>query len=173
MYPNRSVLLGALAALAVSCGECGVGEEFTVKKVVGIHTGTDETCQVDVLSYDLAQDETFARLRTLIGYGELRRVAVEIVNERTDPTSVATLASGTLRIGADETSTELVLGTWGEVPIVNGSGKEIEFDRAAADELIKLGLRLPNKFTVHSEGCVDQVPAFFDFRIDLTFFAGL
>lgn len=173
MYPIRSVFLASLAAVALSCGEWGVGEEFTIKKVVSIHTGTDATCQVDLLRYDLSKDEAFARLRTLIGYGELRRVAVEVVNDRTDPTSVATLASGTLRIGADETSTELVLGTWGEVPVVNGSGKEIAFDHAAADELIKLALRLPNTFAIRSEGCVDQVPAFFDFRIDLTFFAGL
>lgn len=172
MYRTRSMLPLAVAALAMSCGACGVGEEFTLKQTIHMHTGSDSRCQVDLLTYNLNEQEAFARLRTFIGYVEVRRIGVEVTNEKTDPASVATTARGNLRVGAEASSTELLLGVWEDTPIVNGTTREVAFDQAAADEFARLALQSPNDFTIRSEGCVDEVPAFFDFRVDLTLFAG-
>lgn len=167
--------IAALAVLAAASTSCGViGSEFTVKKTVGVHArDTDPTCQVDTLTYDLKEDKAFNDLRGVIGRVQLRKVHVEVVDPKTDPSSVATRAGGTLRVGATDTSTELVLGTWADVALAAGQGQDIAFDQAAADALTNLALHPPNVFTVESKGCADAVPAWFDFRVDLTLWAGM
>lgn len=171
----RRARLLAVVGAAVFINGCGcVGREFTFDRDFSVHAESAEAlCQTDRFEVNLGADQAFANVKQYIGTLELRRLMVTVVNPKTRADSVARAASGTVRIDDPARSRVLDLGTYGNVPLVAGASQEIPFDKTAARTLARLALESPNTFTVEAEGCSDANPAFYDFRVELTIFAGL
>lgn len=169
----RLTLLFAFTAISAMGCNCA-GREFTVSKTFNVHgEATDPVCNSDRQVINVGDDAAFRDAKAFIGTVELRKLEGEITNPKTRADSAATKASGTVRIADSMTGTAIDLGTYGDVPITAGSKKTIEFDKKAAKRLAELVLQPPNSFSVESHGCSDANPAFYEFKVTLTIFAGL
>lgn len=164
-------LLAVGALLALGGCPC-IGSEFTTSRTFSVHASAEDApCSSDRVEVKLLEDKTFSDLRQYLGGVELRRVVVTVVNPKTREDSAATLANGTVRIASDVGGAALVLSTWGDVPVTQDATKDIPFDAATAATLSSLVLNPPHTFVVEGEGCANRVPAFFDFKVELTFYA--
>ena len=172
MTIRAKICVAALALLGTGCGV--FGKDFTVSRTVGVHASmTDPACQDDNLTFNLADDKTFNDIKGNVYSMELKKVVVEVVNPKTDDSSVATRANGSISVSAMVGGELLSLGTYQDVPLTAGANQEIPFDKSAAQRTIDLALHPPNTFFITSHGCADAVPAFFDFKVAMTFYATL
>jgi hypothetical protein len=171
----RRYVLFAVAGLATILQGCNcAGREFTLTRTFSVHaTSDDPLCQTNKLEVDLGKDQAFTDARAFISRVELRKLAVKVSNPKTRDDSVVTRAHGSVQVAASQTATTLTLGTYSDVPIAADSGQDITIDKAAADELARLALTSPNVFWITGQGCNDRVPAFYDFDVLLTLYAGL
>jgi len=165
------LVLGVLSGAISGCN-CA-GREFTVSKTFSVTQGSeDAVCASRSKTINLQDDSAFNSLKGNIGKVELRKVVVAIVNPKTRDDSVATTGHGTVSVkGSSEGSVVAQLGTYADVPIAVGSSQDIAFDAGAAKALSSLALNPPNTFDIVVEGCSDKNVAFYDFRVDLTFYA--
>jgi hypothetical protein len=170
MRTHRLLLLLGTAIVGSGCN-C-TGREFTISRTFHV-TATDGLCQDYTDTINVGADANFSAVSSFVTRVELRKLSVTVTNPKTDPSSVAALASGTVRVADANNSSPLDLGTYGQVPITLNSTKEITFDAAAATNLANLVLHPPNTFTVRAHGCNDATPAFYDFRVDMTVYAGI
>ncbi len=169
----RLTLLFALTAISAMGCNCA-GREITVSRTFNVHgETTDPLCNADRQVINLADDASFKDAKAFIGTVELRKLEGEITNPKTRADSAATKASGTVRIADSMTGTALDLGTYGDVAITAGNKTTIQFDKKSAKRLAELVLQPPNSFSVESYGCNDANPAFYEFKVTLTIFAGL
>jgi hypothetical protein len=161
------------AGAFVFFGGCNcAGREFTVAKTFSVHSeAKDALCSTERLAVNLGEDKSFSDSKQFIGAVELRKVALTVTNPKTRTDSLAANGNGVVSISEQQTGSAIELGTYGDVPIADGSTKEIVFDKAAAKSLATMALRPPNTFYLEAKGCNDVNPAFYDFKVELTFFA--
>jgi hypothetical protein len=170
MRTDRLLLLLGTAIIGSGCN-C-TGREFNISRTFHV-TATDGLCQSYSDTINVGADSTFSQVSSFVTRVELRKLSVTVTKPKTDPSSVATLASGTVRVADANNGSAVELGTYGQVPITQDSTKEITFDAAAASNLANLVLHPPHTFTVQGQGCNDATPAFYDFRVDMTVYAGI
>jgi len=172
MNAPRLVLFLGVAALASGCN-CA-GREFTLSHTFHVHATADEAvCTTVRDQINVGDDPSFVAVKQFVGHVELRKLSVTVTDPRTDPSSVAATGNGSVRVADAAGSAALTLGTYGSVPITLNSTKDIPLDAAAAKKLADLVLTPPNTFFIEAEGCSDVNPAFYDFRVDLTVYAGV
>ncbi len=171
----RSVVRAVLSVSLLLATSCGLaGKEFTVKRVVNVHaSATDPLCTEGKVTFNLSEDKAFNDLKANIGSVQLRKVRVLIANPKTDASSVATKADGELRVSVADSDAGLLLGTFGGVALTADNAQEVTFDAANAKTVIDAALNPPHTFYVKAKGCADAVPAFFDFAVEMTVYAGL
>jgi hypothetical protein len=162
---SKTRLLLVPALLLVTA--CNIDQPITKRATFSVNSES-ELCTTSKKVIDLGDDETFTKYRDQIKSVELQDVTVKITNPKTRDDSAATKAGGTLSLSADEAGTPLTLATYQDLALTAGNSQEITFDGAAATEMARLILDPPNTFYVHSNGCADAVPAFFDFEVAMT-----
>lgn len=170
MLKNVSFVVAAAAAFVLTA--CSPGRDFTVKRTISVKATSDK-CQVDKLVYNLGDDAAFATVKKNIGKVEVKKLAIRISNPKTRPESVATLANGEVHIGPVGETPTVLLSTYGDVPVEKDAYKEIPVDAEGAKTLTNLALKGTNAFEIQWRGCADQVPAYFDFDVEMTLFASL
>lgn len=156
--------LVAVAALFAGCGPYDVPVTRTLPFSVA---AVDATCDSTQQFFDVSQDEDFQDNKSRISRIEIDAMILRITDPKTQPESVATKAHGSVRIAATSTGTPVKLGTYADVALVQDATRKIVVDEAGANRLVQLIQDPPYKAWVFAEGCVDQVPAYFDFEIEV------
>ncbi|MBL9038526.1 MAG: hypothetical protein JNG84_08450 [Archangium sp.] len=167
---HRAVVVLALAVVSQGCAGC-IGKEFTISRTFNVHAeSTDPLCSTDRQEINLGND--LNDVKGFISKVELRKIKVQVTNPKTRDDSVATKGNGTVFIASSATEPGTELSTYGDVDIVAGSERDIEINAATAATLSTLALNDPNTFFVESRGCSDANPAFYEFKVYLTLYAG-
>lgn len=170
MRTSRLLFLFGLAVLGSGCN-C-LGREFTITRTFQVDSTGDAVCSQWSETVNVADDSAFNDVKQFITKVELRKITVTVTDPKTDPSSVATKAHGSVKVGDASNANILTLGTYQDVPITQGSKQDIPFDAAAATRLANLVLNAPHTFTVDAEGCNDLNPAHYKFQVALTLYAG-
>lgn len=127
-----------------------------------------ETTSAQII--DLSKNEDFQSNRNRISRIEIDSIQVTITNPSTDPTSVATKASGKITVAATQTGAGAVtLGTYEPLTLKQGATAKVKIDQAGADKLVKLIQSSPYQAWVWAEGCVDALPAHFSFQVEVAY----
>jgi hypothetical protein len=152
-------LVAACSALGILTG-CNFEQPVTQKLAFSVESDTD-TCSDREKEINLGDDETFQTYRKNIKSVELTELKVTILNGKSQPSSLATKANGTLSIMAESGGEKLTLSTYGDVALTDGNTVDIQYDSAGATRMAELIMNPPNRFILHSNGCADQAPAYF------------
>lgn len=168
-------LIPLLAGLLLTLPGCNCfGREFTETYTFNVRAeSTAPLCATQRLQVNLGADESFNSVKQYVKRVDVRKLEVAVTNPKTRQDSVATKASGSVSVSDTESGTQFTLATYGDVPIAAGSVREVPVDATAEKELSRLIRTAPNAFWVTADGCNDAVPAFYDFEVRLTIYAGL
>lgn len=168
-------LIPMLAGLLLTLPGCNCfGRELTETFTFSVHAeSTDPLCDTQRYEVNLGADDSFKSVKQFVKRVDVRKLEVAVNDPKTRDDSVATKAGGSVSVSDTENGTLFTLGTWEDVPIAVGSRQEIPVDATAEKELSRLIRTAPNTFWVTAQGCNDAVPAFYDFDVLLTVYAGL
>lgn len=168
-------LIPLLAGLLLSLPGCNCfGRELTETYSFSVRAeATDPLCATQKYEVNLGADDSFQSVKQFVKRVDVRKLEVAVTNPKTRDDSVATKAGGAVSVSGTEAGALFTLGTYEDVPLAASSRQEIPVDATAEKELSRLIRTAPNTFWVTAEGCNDAVPAFYDFDVLLTVYAGL
>ncbi len=165
-----NIALGLLPLLTVlGCGPYEV--PITRTYTFSVNAAEGPLCQQAAGQLlDLSNDKDFQDNKNRISRIEITELRVTITDPQTQADSVATQASGTVIVAASQSGAGAVtLGTYQPVNLTQGATRLIKVDQAGADTLVKLIQTEPYQAWVWAEGCVDQLPAHFQFQVQVSF----
>jgi hypothetical protein len=159
-----------LALVPLTIAMVGCGEFNTpITKKFSMSVKQDEgTCKTESKAVDLKDDETFKKYKDKITGITVTDLKMTITNGKSDPKSVATKVTGTMKIGATEATADTTLTTY-DVPLETGTSKDLTVEANAATKAGEIVLEDPNTLYISTEGCADAVPAYFDADVEITF----
>lgn len=168
-------LIPMLAGLLLTLPGCNCfGREFTETYTFRVRAeATAPLCSTQQLEVNLGADESFNSVKQFVKRVDVKSLVVAVSDPKTREDSVVTKAGGSVSVSDLANGTLFTLGTYEDVPIAAGSRQEVAVDATAEKELSRLIRTAPNTFWVTATGCNDAVPAFYDFDVLLTVYAGL